>query len=161
MNTTLLCALALLLQAQEADAQDPIGDSTEPVDEVTVYADETIPRLRAKLRRLDEAFFTRYNDINENDELDMICKRQSKPGSQIVYTICESRLHRELRSEDAMEFLDGDGTVSRVNAGWKRKHYKKVRANINEVMSGDDKLQGLLKERAEMRAEINRRKKAK
>lgn len=145
---------------QQAEASQNISQETpEPVrdseiDEITVVGDETVPRLRHKLKRLDEEFFRRYNELNDNDEFDMICKRETRLGSQIPRTVCHSRLHRERLSENASDALEEDGSYFIVSRSWRSQHYRKVRDNVTRVLEQSPELSQMMSNRAEIRRRI-------
>ncbi|MEM9688533.1 MAG: hypothetical protein AAF917_03560 [Pseudomonadota bacterium] len=149
----------LAVTAQEAEEPlPPVGD--EPVDEVTVYAEETITVLRRKLRVVDERFFSRYNDINTNDDFDMVCKRETRIGSQIPRQVCRSRLHRARLSEAAEDVLDEGVSMGEDSIGWTRQHYRAVREDIGKLMKQDAELRGIVRDRKSILDEIGRKKNA-
>ena len=114
-------------QAIPAGAQKT---ADHPTDEITVIGQETAPRLRHKLRRLDEAFFKRYNELNDVDDYDMICKRETRIGSQIPRTVCRSRWHRQRLSESATDMLNENGIMWPVSESWPSRHYDKLRDKV-------------------------------
>lgn len=148
----------LLLGVSPALAQDVRPETSSKtgkrVDEITVVGDETVPRLRGKLRRLDEEFFDRYNELNENDQYDMICKKEARIGSQILYTVCRSKLHRVRQSETGNDVLLRDGIDIPVSDAWARRHYRKVRENVSNVTAKDETLSSMLAERVKLRERI-------
>ena len=145
----LLGLLLLALQEKEPESVLPGGDEDidEVVDEVTVYADDSITFLRRKLRTVDEQFFARYNDLNSNDDFDMVCKRETRLGSQIPRQVCRSKLHRARMSEGAEDALDEDIGLGDDSIGWTRKHYRQVRKDIGEVLKKDAELRGIVQDR--------------
>ena len=153
--TGLLLGL-LALRQQEPESVLPGGD--EPIDEVTVYAEETISFLRRRLRTVDEQFFARYNELNTNDDFDMVCKRETRIGSQIPRQVCLSKLHRERLSEAAEDVLDEVSGLGDDSIGWARKHYRQVRADIGEVLKQDAELRSIVQDRKSILQEIERKK---
>ena len=161
MKTSLLLGL-LALSAQEPESVLP-GGQDDVVDEVTVYADDSLPNLRARLRSVDEAFFKRYNELNSNDDYDMICKLETRIGSQIPRRVCMSRLHRRMVSESASD-LAGDladntaESIPQESPSWNRRHYRKVREDIADVLQKDEQLRGIVQDRKKILEEIERKK---
>ncbi len=163
MITGLLLGVALLAQQAEPDALPSDGQAPEPVEEITVHADDTITALRHRLRAVDEQFFARYNELNSNDDFDMICKRETRIGSQIPRRVCLSRLHRAMISESSTDVAEdmADGTDNAIvdeSPSWNRKHYREVRADIGRVLKEDEQLRGIVRDRRNILAEIDRRK---
>lgn len=159
--STLACANAMGSEpeskpepAQRVLAAAAQTSEKRPMDEVTVTGEETVPRLRSQLRRLDEAFFRRYNELNDVDDYDMICKRETWVGSQIPRTVCRLRLHRERLSESATDMLNEDGIMSPVSESWRARHYDKVRDNVTRAIGQDAQLKGMVAERAAIRRRI-------
>ncbi|MEM9334183.1 MAG: hypothetical protein AAGA33_04975 [Pseudomonadota bacterium] len=157
MLTGILLGL-LALSPQEVESVLPGGE--EPVDEVTVYAEESITFLRRKLRVVDEQFFTRYNELNSNDDFDMVCKRETRLGSQIPRQVCRSKLHRERTSEAAEDARDEDIGLGDDSIAWTRQHYRKVREDIGEVLKQDAELRDIVRDRKNILEEIERKKSA-
>lgn len=144
---------------EEALAADTQQSGERRMDEITVTGKETVPRLRGQLRRLDEAFFRRYNELNDVDDFDMICKRETWVGSQMPRRVCRSRLHRERLSESATDMLNENGIMSPVSESWRSRHYDKVRDNVTRVLGEDAALAGMMAERAAIRRRIEALKK--
>ena len=150
-------ALLLCLGSLAAAADEPPSNEASPandIEEITVVGDETVPRLRNKLRRIDQEFFSLYNELNANDELDMICKRETRIGSQIPRTVCKSRRHRELQSERAQDVFEEDGAYFSVSQSWRSKHYKEVRDNVTRVLGESAELTKMMQNRAAVRRRI-------
>ncbi len=159
----LLLSLALLAAQEPEDTRQDEALAPEPVEEITVFADDSITALRHRLRAVDEQFFARYNELNSNDDFDMICKRETRIGSQIPRRVCLSRLHRAIISESSTDVAEdiADGTDNAIvdeSPSWNRKHYREVRADIGRVLKEDEQLRGIVRDRKNILAEIDRRK---
>lgn len=122
------------------------------VDEIVVVEKKNVSQLRHELAKADEQVFALYNDFNTNDALDMICKKETRIGSQIKYRVCKSSYHREVESDAASEFLDGGdvATSSRPPAG----HYDEVRSNMAKLMTNHPELGKAVLKRAILRKKI-------
>ncbi|MDJ0916352.1 MAG: hypothetical protein QNJ05_01225 [Woeseiaceae bacterium] len=153
LNVAVLTLLSLSIAFAD-EAGDTPDQSATDVEEITVVGEESVPRLRSKLRRLDQEFFRLYNELNTNDELDMICKRETRIGSQMPRTVCRSRLHRERQSEQAQDLLDEDGSYFAVSRSWRARHYKKVRDNVMRVLGESAELTQMMESRAALRRRI-------
>ena len=126
------------------------------IDEVIVVEQKSIGQLRYELFKADDQVFSLYNDLNTNDSLDMICKKETRIGSQIKYRVCKSSYHRQIESESASDFLEyGDvSTSARAPAG----HYDKIRSNMADLMSQHPELLKAVRRRAMLRKKIAEQK---
>ncbi len=157
-----------LVAAAHADSRDPIDPAAEipdestmseeidlgvsVIDEIIAVEQKNVTLLRTELTKADDRLFSLYNTLNSDDSLDMICKKETRIGSQIKYRVCKSSYHRQIESESGSDFLDGDSvsTSSRAPAG----HYGKVRSNMASLMAEHPELQRALNERAILRRRI-------
>lgn len=167
-----LFALLLLLNVARADLLDkkePVEDLPQAVaipvegdaelsviDEVTVVEPKSVGRLRFELAKADNRVFSLYNALNSNDSLDMICKKETRIGSQIKYRVCKSSYHRQIESESGSDFLAGGdlSTSARAPAG----HYDKVRSNMAKLMAEHPELLQAVHRRAILREKISDQK---
>ena len=84
----------------------------------------------------------------------MICKRETRIGSQMPRTVCHSRRHRELQSERAQDVFEEDGAYFAVSRSWRSKHYKEVRDNVTRVLAESAELSKMMENRAALRRRI-------
>lgn len=157
--------LGLLLLGQEEPATLVPEVDEETIDEVTVYGEASMSTLRARLRLIDEQFFDRYNVLNTNDEFDIVCKRETRLGSQIVRRVClslaERRATAEASTEVAEDFADGTNNAAMLDSpAWRKRHYRELRENIVRVMQADEDLRRIAADRKRLLEEIERRKQA-
>ncbi len=126
------------------------------IDEVTVVERKSVSLLRFELAKADDRVFSLYNALNSNDSLDMICKKETRIGSQIKYRVCKSSYHRQIESESGSEFLEGGdiSTSARAPAG----HYDKVRSNMARLMAEHSELLRAVHRRAILRKKISDQK---
>ena len=159
---TLAFAIILLVtgaRADSLDSKDSVAELFEEpsvIDEVIVVERKNVSQLRAELAKADDRLFSLYNTLNTNDSLDMICKKETRIGSQIKHRVCKSSYHRQLESESGSDVLEGGGvsTSDRVPAG----HYDKVRSNMATLMSKNPELVQVFYERAILRKRIAEQK---
>ena len=80
--TGLFLATVLLLpcaQAQEsADA-----DVDETIDEITVMGARSLAMMRAEVIEAEDVIYDLFNELNDDDGYDIICKKETQLGSQI------------------------------------------------------------------------------
>jgi len=158
-----LFTFLLLVEVARADFLDSKDDERDVglsvIDEVTIVELKSVSLLRFELAKADDQVFALYNELNSNDALDMICKKEARIGSQIKYRVCKSAYHREIESESASDALDGSGafTSARAPAG----HYDKVRENMAKLVAEDLELLRAVRQRAALREKISEQKKEK
>ncbi len=148
--------LALLLLATNVFSETPDTKELESLgpimDEITVVETKRVVQLRKELANADDRLFEIYNTLNTDDSLDMVCKKETRIGSQILNRVCKSAYHREVESESGSDYLSGDGGSSPYNVS--SSHYKKVRANMANLMAEHAELQQAFIERALLRKKI-------
>lgn len=166
-----LLFLAAYVQASEHSSElnepavNPPRDSSDTVekdvdlefiDEIVVVEQKSVSQLRTELNKADDRVFSLYNERNSIDSLDMICKKETRIGSQIKYRVCKSAYHRQLESESASDVLEGDeaSTPARAPAG----HYEEVRSNMARLMAEHPDLLEAVARRAILRKKIAEQK---
>ncbi len=76
-----------------------IADETsESIDEITVLGVRDLGALRAEITRAEDEVYDVYNDLNDNDDYDIICKLRAPIGSQIKQREYEKTRQRESRA---------------------------------------------------------------
>ncbi|MEM7279495.1 MAG: hypothetical protein AAF385_15385 [Pseudomonadota bacterium] len=170
-----MIGFALLVSAQLAWATEPNPESADSVkndttttsqdriskkaaiDEVTVTEKKSVRQLRIALKRADDRVFALYNDLNTDDSLDIICKKETRIESQIKYRVCKTAYHREMESESAQDLLGegGLGLPSNAPGG----HYSNVRSNMKKLMSENPELLRAVYQRSILRKSIAELKK--
>ena len=60
---------------QPIAAETPIAPDEEIIDEITVMGARELASLRAELIRADDAVYDLYNNLNDDDAYDVICKK--------------------------------------------------------------------------------------
>jgi hypothetical protein len=92
-----------------ARAQAPEAADEEVIDEVLVYGQKSMLVLRRELLLAEEKFVNTYNDLNENDTLDIVCINEAPTGSKIVRRTCLPQYRWDERQNDSMDFLRNAG----------------------------------------------------
>ena len=113
--TPLLLAAALVparVFAQENAQAAAEVDAT--IDEITVVGARTLGAMRAKVTMAEDQVYALYNDLNEDDGYDIICKRETRIGSQIPKRVCLARMYREALAEETVDEDSGFITAGRV-----------------------------------------------
>lgn len=101
--------LVLLISPHAAAAEEPdISDEEAAIDEITVIGARELRTLRIEIARAEDEIFTIFNELNEDDDYDMVCKTERPVGTHIARRVCRARLFREKMAEDAKRAMDGD-----------------------------------------------------
>jgi hypothetical protein len=99
-----LYVLALCgFDAQAALAQDEVVKDTaaeETVDEITVYGEKSLPKLKLEYEAAELNFYNLYNDINDDRRFDVICREEAPTGSHIKQRVCWPRYELEAREQE-------------------------------------------------------------
>src|SRR5690606_16270 len=90
----LCCGIALGAIAAETDATEPRAAETALEEEVIVRGQRR-SELRAEIRLAEEALYSRFNEINSRDEVDIVCKDEAPMNSQIKRRVCWPKFWRE------------------------------------------------------------------
>lgn len=158
-------ALPVCLQAQIATA--PADQSERSLDEVVVEGELRLGALRQKMILLEDAFYSQYNELNENDLFDVSCEEGAATGTLLRRRFCragyESRAHEtEGKSHHAAllhairkpgEQASAMEWVPPVPAGVAiARQRAEFRENMIAVTSEHPELLELLRQRAELAA---------
>jgi len=101
--------LALLIFPHAAAEEEPdISNEQSTIDEITVIGARELRTLRIEIARAEDEIFTIFNELNEDDDYDMICKTERPVGTHIARRVCRARLFREKMAEDAKRAMEGD-----------------------------------------------------
>lgn len=147
MGTLHSLLLLVLLFGQFAVAEEE-SDSTDDeamIDEITVIGAPELLALRVEIVRAEDEIYRIFNELNEDDDYDMICKHERPVGTHIARRVCRARLYRESMAEDARRAMDGDPmTGAMINT---KKH--------NEVLQ--EKLRSMALEYPELAEAVQKR----
>ncbi len=109
-NAVLWIAAAALLHAGQLQAENSDSEAEE-IDEVTVIGARPLADLRREITLAEDRMYAIFNELNTDDGYDIICKKETRIGSQIPKRVCLARMYRERRSEAAMDetevFVEG------------------------------------------------------
>ena len=92
----LLCSLPAGVSLAQEDAQEGVPDD-EPIDEITVYGEKSLPKLKLEYEAAELDFYNLYNEINDDYRYDVICRDEVPTGSHIK----TARLLAPLRTRGA------------------------------------------------------------
>lgn len=96
-STQMTVALALALgfasvgMCHTSITEDVEPTSFESQEEITVYGEKSLVRLRHAIYRAEEDLFSVYNDLNSNDDFDVDCKYVAFPRGRWGHHQCRPR----------------------------------------------------------------------
>lgn len=93
-----------LAQESESDSSLPIPDADEQeIDEIVVTGKKSLRQVRREIRMLDLQIYSMFNELNSDDDYDIVCRKMTRIGSQIVRNNCKAKLYWDALSELAEE----------------------------------------------------------
>lgn len=144
---TLALVIAALISvpvfAQDADPAAAEVDQT--IDEITVVGARTLGAMRARVTIAEDQVFALFNDLNEDDAYDIICKKEARVGSQIPKRVCLARMYREALAEETADEDSGfvpAGTMTRSS-----KHQKILQEKMRTLAKEHPELLQALRKR--------------
>ncbi len=148
----MMCMLSIASLAKSDDA--PPDETNTTIDEITVMGVRELGQLRAELVRAEDDVYATYNELNDDDDYDIICKLQAPIGSQIKRRVCQARLYRDAL---AAEVEDEDGSIlfitPKLNA---KKHNQILREKMRKVASENPQLVVALRKRLALQQRFDR-----
>jgi hypothetical protein len=91
------------LVSEQSDVTSPPAD--EPIEEITVYGEQPLVKLKVELEHAESSFYNLYNQLNDDWKFDVVCRKEAPTGSHIKRQICWPRYQLEARSQEAMAKL--------------------------------------------------------
>ncbi len=86
---------------QPTPGKDQPKNEPDMIDEVTVMGSRSLRSLRREMVYAEDNIYAIFNSLNHDDDYDIICKKETRIGSQIPYRVCKARLYREKVAEAA------------------------------------------------------------
>lgn len=98
-----LLALLLAPLAPAANAPAPGNAGKEPLEEVVVSA-ATLKDLQLQIDRLEDAFYERFNALNEVREFDTFCHQEARVGTLIKRRYCRAVYVDKALEQEAQDY---------------------------------------------------------
>ena len=138
-----LAILAAVLLSQTGLAQEPAAgpDALEeitverdsgPMEELTVVAPQSLESMRSELVRAEEDVLAVFNSLNDDDDYDIRCYRETPLGSNIPVRTCRARFVDNEQARAAQDFMGGLGYVDPI--GQLRYHDGILRQKMATLM---------------------------
>ena len=148
----MMCMLSVASLAQSDDV--PPDETNTTIDEITVMGVRELGQLRAELVRAEDYVYTMYNELNDDDDYDIICKLQAPIGSQIKRRVCQARLYRDGLAAETVD--DDNNTLIVAPKLSKKKHSQILRDKMRKVASENPQLVVALRKRLELQQRFDR-----
>jgi hypothetical protein len=92
-------------------------ESSESIEEITVYGDKSLHDLRLEVYKAEENFFEVFNSVNEDDEFDVRCFYEVPSFTHIRRHVCRANFVTNATSGGAIVFMGADPQYPVVPAG--------------------------------------------
>ena len=99
--TGVVLSLALVTSGhcQSPSNSEAESDNAEPIEEIRVYGEKSLLRMRHEADIAEEVFFDQFNALNSDDDFDIHCYREAKTGSRIRRRVCKANYFIRLEAE--------------------------------------------------------------
>ena len=96
---------AALAQSEPAAPQRAEDSARQEAPEEVVVRGRRIGELRAEIEVARRRAYDIFNEINTNDEFDVRCRKESKPGSNVPAQTCRARFEYDISADAASEYM--------------------------------------------------------
>ena len=148
----MMCMLSVASLAKSDDALP--DDTNTTIDEITVMGVRELGQLRAELVRAEDDVYTTYNELNDDDDYDIICKLQAPIRSQIKRRVCQARLYRDALAAETVD--DDNNTLFVAPKLNEKKHNQILRDKMRKVASENPQLVVALRKRLALQQRFDR-----
>ena len=85
-----------------------------PMEELTVIAPQSLQTMREKLVRAEDDVLAVFNSLNDDDDYDIYCVRETPLGSNIPVRVCRAKFVDKEQAQAAQDYLGGLGYVDPI-----------------------------------------------
>ena len=121
-------------------------------DEITVVGAPSLASMRADLVRAEDAVYALFNELNDDDAYDIICRKETKVGSQVPYRVCLASILRDTEVEEALD--EDTGTVSVSRKASQSRHQKTLMEKMRQLAIENPELLEALKTRLALKKRL-------
>lgn len=97
--------LVLTVSCPAALAQHQSAQDTNDIEEITVYGEKSLLELRSDFYDAQESFFSVFNSLNSDNDLDIECEFLIPVGQRRRYRVCAPRFSEKAQAAAAAPFL--------------------------------------------------------
>jgi len=130
-----------------AVAQDDSTEATsapDEIDEIVVLGGRTLTKLRHEATVAEDRFYELYNELNEDDRYDIICKYRRPVGTRIQVRECKPKFVRDAEIKATRDSLQLADSLADITA-------QSIRASREDYEILDEKLKAFTLSSPEMR----------
>lgn len=146
-TSLVLAGLALLPALAAAAVATPQPGSEVVLDEVTVPG-TPLYKMRMQMVELEKRFYSRYNELNKDNDFDVDCRAQTPLGTHIQQRVCKVAYYEKAETEYAQAMMGGWVAPEPVLVEMERRG--EYRQNVLKVINGDQTLLRMARERDEL-----------
>ena len=149
---------------QSVSDSEAAPDTEETIEEIRVYGDKSLGRLRQEAYDAEEIFFDSFNALNSDDDLDIHCYREAVTGSRLKRRVCKPNYLKRLEAEATRQMmlsLQAGGAGSYLEPVWRvRQKDEQMQEEMQRLAGENPKLLEALQEFADMKQAYERERKA-
>jgi hypothetical protein len=92
---------------QSASAKEVEPAPSDKIEEIIVYGDKSLRRLRNDVYKAEQKVIVIFNSLNSDDEFDIHCTRDAPTGSHIKRRVCRANFVGKATAHEARGFMLG------------------------------------------------------
>lgn len=97
--------LPALFGASWTVAQESSAMTADELEEIIVVAPRTFTSMRAEIVRTEDRALGLFNELNEDDDYDIVCRNETPTGSHIPERVCRPVYVMRLEARAAQDFI--------------------------------------------------------
>ena len=92
LTPRLLCAALLLVSI----SCGPVASAKEAgIEEIVITEKTPVPKIREQLRLVEARLYEAFNQLNDDDSYDIVCREHRPVGSQFPRQLCKANVYWE------------------------------------------------------------------
>lgn len=127
-----------------AIADEPSSEDTTEMEELTVIGNRDLLSLRGQIRAAEVRMFEVFNEINDDDDYDIVCRMQAPLGTRIKNQVCSPVYYFKAHADHGQETL----AEIQGQASYRGPYVTSVIGHHNHILR--DKLAEAVKESPEL-----------
>jgi len=124
----LMFALVPVGTCQTTTAEDSAPESSETVEEIIVYGERSLIRLRQEVYAAEENFFAVFNALNSDDDYDVDCDYAFSAAAHRRLRTCKANFLKIYERDVALQWIPNFASLRRKE----RQLVEEMQAQIEE-----------------------------
>ncbi len=141
------CLASSAVLASDANLPSSVDNAVvaneDSIEEVVVTGEQQLETLRREVVFVETELLSLFNQLNSDDDYDIICKKETRIGSQIKRRTCLARLYRDSLSDKTVGDYEGNVRAGHVLPN-EEEHMRVLRRMMHDVADDDPQFQELL-----------------